>query len=195
METKTFEIRVPFFSGFYGTIWDDVTDDATLMDMFELDKEGVSKLEFDFKSYSEDVTKAITSEIEGYFQKTFKGVIGLTFKELDRPREYNFRNDVIYANLEVDYDTFWKHFLELIEKHKEIVTEKLIDTWSSRSGFISFLSTDLDTWLSDIENEGELGWLMGVIYCAEMDETTNDIEHRIYEELCSNGYDDLSYYK
>jgi hypothetical protein len=195
METKTFVIRLPFFSGFYNTIWDDATDDATLMDMFELDKEGVSKLEFDFNSYSADITKEVTSETEGYFQKTFKGVIGLTLKELDRPREYNFRNDIIYANLEVDYDTFWKHFLELIEKHKEIVTKKLIDTWSSRSGFISFLSTDLDTWLSDIENEGELGWLMGVVYCAEMDETTNDIEQRIYEELCSNGYDELSYYK
>ena len=195
METKTFEIRVPFFSGFYNTIWESDTDDATLMDMLELDEEGVSKLEFDFKSYSADITKAITSETEGYFKKTFKGFIGLTFKELDSPREYNFRNDVIYANLEVDYDTFWKHFLELIEKHKEFVTEKLIDTWSSRSGFVSFLSTDLDTWLSDIENEGELGWLMGVVYCAEMDETTNDIESRIYEELWGNGYDDLSYYK
>jgi hypothetical protein len=195
METKTFVIRLPFFSGFYNTIWDDATDDATLMDMFELDKEGVSKLEFDFNSYSADITKEVTSETEGYFQKTFKGVIGLTLKELDRPREYNFRNDIIYANLEVDYDTFWKHFLELIEKHKEIVTKKLIDTWSSRSGFISFLSTDLDTWLSDIENEGELGWLMGVVYCAEMEETTDDVEQRIYEELCSNGYDELSYYK
>jgi len=195
METKTFEIRVPFFSGFYGTIWESGVDDATLMDMFELDEEGVSKLEFDFKSYSADIAKGVTSEIEGYFQKTFKGVIGLTFKELDSPREYNFRNDVIYANLEVEYDTFWKHFLELIEKHKELVTEKLIDTWSSRSGFISFLSTDLDTWLSDIENKGELGWLMGVVYCAEMDETIDDIENRIYEELWGNGYDDLSYYK
>ena len=58
METKTFEIRVPFFSGFYNTIWDSDTDDAILMDMFELDEEGVSKLEFDFKSYSADITKS-----------------------------------------------------------------------------------------------------------------------------------------
>ncbi len=75
METKTFEIRVPFFSGFYNTIWESGVNDATLMDMFELDEEGVSKLKFDFKSYSADITKGVISEIEGYFKKHSRGLL------------------------------------------------------------------------------------------------------------------------
>ena len=185
--TKTFEIRVPFFSGFYESLWSN--------NFIEGDDVDYSAMEFDFKAYSLDVSKAYTKEIEGLFQKAFKGIVSLDFKELVSPREYNFTTDKIYANLNVDYDMFWEHFLSLIEKHKDDVKLKLAEVWSSRSGFVSFLSTDLDTWLSDIENEGELGWLMGILYELESEELGDEIEERIFETISSNGYIENEYYK
>jgi len=185
--TKTFEIRVPFFSGFYNSLWDN--------NFYEDDEIDYSTMEFDFKSYGLDVSKAFTSEIETLLQKTFKGVVSLDFKELVSPREYNFTIDKIYANLNVNYDMFWEHFLTLIEKHKDNVKLQISEVWSSRSGFMSFLSTDLDTWLSDIENEGELGWLMGILFELETEDSGHDIEERIFETLSSNGYIENAYYK
>lgn len=69
------------------------------------------------------------------------GVKGLAFVELNSPREYNFTTDRIFVDIPAD---------EIARIHCAIDPDALAKTardwFTSRSGFISFYSPDVESW-------------------------------------------------
>jgi len=72
--------------------------------------------------------------------------LGLAFEEMTSPREYNFQTDRIFAT--VPLKTVRALFaVSKADGHKSL-SAVLEDRHTSRSGFHSWYSNDLDTWLS-----------------------------------------------
>ena len=132
MTPKKYEVRINFFSGFYESIYDSVFDREVgyIMEDYE---EGYDDFRFtyDYKLYVKNYISAISSELG----------IDLVVNELISPREYNFSTDVI---------TCWMQPKDLKKISsaldsptlKEIIKRR----FTSRDGFISFYSNDINEW-------------------------------------------------
>lgn len=129
------------FSGFYQTLHMDTVDreiEFILEDREELTSDDIElKPEF-FEEYAKRYTQALSE-----FLGKINGVTpSLEFKELVRPREYNFSSDIIYALVDVDW-------VEALYKNTKIValSEMIKSRHSSHDGFISHYSDDICDWI------------------------------------------------
>ena len=101
--------------------------------------------------YCEAYTDAFPEEFEDYCD--FK--IQLKFLEVVSPREYNFSNDRILAEIPIE---------EVEKLFEEISTTELANTakglFTSYDGFVSFYSPDWQEWPSDLSD-----WDENLVYC------------------------------
>lgn len=89
-----------------------------------------------FKNYAERYVSQFASELN---LKT------LEFVELYSPREYNFETDRIFCTIELSK-------VERIYKQTNAIElrDKVRNLFTTRSGFISYYSNDLDKWPSEL---------------------------------------------
>ena len=161
------ETFLPVFKGMYGNYWDDYRPYDEHGD--ELSYE---RYEIDSKAMLESIGKSII----GYLYNSTElfellGIEAMEFQSSYSPQFYNFSNDSI--NIEVTANTQvlaryvfenWDAYEEEIHKHH-----------TSRDGFISFQSNDIQEWavetsnFTDFEdNEYYLGFIMQV--ASELEE-------------------------
>lgn len=136
------------FSGFYQSFHDADLDDA-LQQMFTNWETGVCNDKLFARAYDMVRWSLVHANYAAAYAKgladEFK--IAMTFVNLDSPREYNFETDRIFCEISLDEvkrlraETSEKPFRDLARAR-----------FTSRSGFISFYSPDVDEW-GDIE-----GW-------------------------------------
>lgn len=182
---------LPVFSGFYGTIWE--TDSDEEMELENINEERKKKglepiewdvVEWDYKEYKTGVVEGITSRIDADL-RAMGLVFGVRFQELRSPREYNFANDSIDVEILITRANT-KKILAYLKEHSAEFSEYLKERYTTRSGFISSYSPDVETWL-DGETTAHSHKLGSVLQFILENENGERYEEEIYERLHSNG--------
>ena len=101
-----------------------------------------------------------------------------TYKCLESPREYNFKTDRIFIEIEENHAVdFIEH---IVQNYKKELEQKIEDRFTSRSGFISFYKNSIDLWTKDFKE-----WDCNMIgTCFELfDLEEEDINYSLREYL------------
>lgn len=187
------ETYLPVFPGFYNTLFevdiegeiDHINDEREAKGLSEVTS---GDIEFDYAAANINTAKLACQ----YVHNTLDFVNGVKFQEIVSPREYNFTNDSI--NCEIDLNV--KDMLNYLNDHKEELTEYLKSKYTSRSGFVASHSNDVNDWTWEYIQEKidhRLGACLEFIMFNEDDE----VEDAMYDYVRSNGgcwatnYDEL----
>lgn len=189
MKNYTKEILLPSFHGFYGSIWG-----VDEWDGYELKERGIELIdEWEIsENYYTDVARAYTQEIEQMYREYLGVDIKLRFTELVSPTFYNYTTDKIYCELSCeDGEKFEKRIIELVRENYSELAECIRENHSSRSGFISGMSNDINDWMHEfMEEELELDYLLYYLldHCYRNKFHNEIFEYEIWEYLSCNGY-------
>jgi hypothetical protein len=162
------------FCGFCDTVHDNAIDRA-IESLFEDDNGDLINHFYSFNCI--DYEKVMTAYAKDYAQAfAIATQLQLTFDELNSPNEYNFIPDRIFVD--VTPETIIKLFATV---DKEVLRQCIKEEYTSRSGFISFYSPDLNEWPVDVTewDHNQLGTLISV--AVDFD------EEKYMEELSGSG--------
>lgn len=163
---KTIKTYLPVFSGFYGSLFQDIIDSEEEMIIEEQATLVESHIEFDYKTFKEDISKQCVGVFEDAFNRDMHVKLSVSFESLFSPKFYNFENDSINVAISLSRDDF-NTIISAIKENKTEISEQLKERYSSREGFSSFHSTDLDEWIEDLtlefENEEDCSHKWGAI--------------------------------
>lgn len=194
MKNLVNEIFLPSFQGFYDSVWSPEWE----VIIYDLNERGITLTddwEIDEQYYTD-----LAREYVSYLQEVYRNELGvditLEFTELVRPREYNFTTDKIYCNL---YCNNVKKFTErintLIAENYDAVGEYIRKNHSSYSGFISFMSADVNDWLDKwLEDDRQLSCLLYYLVeilrdeRGELESLDNELCDPIHERIYSFDY-------
>lgn len=138
----------PLFPGFYNTIfeYDRESDDIDYYNQENGTNYQYEDFNFDYKDYEQRVGKAFIDKLEQEL-KYYIPDIKINFEAINSPKEYNFRNDSIYIELEINIETLIALIISDNEK-MEFAKQYFIDNYTSHPGFISFHSNKISDWLN-----------------------------------------------
>ena len=150
-------IVLPWFYGYYGSIWDSSEVDTSCeIDGINNERKAnglegeveYDDIEWNWDGYYAGLNTAITSAVEDFIRQC--GIeCELKFNHLDSPREYNFTNDEIIVDATFPKPIqLWRKIVE----HKAAIEEYIKERFTSRDGFISFVSNDINEWREDYNN-------------------------------------------
>lgn len=189
-EDNKLSIEIPF-TGFYESDNKALIDDA-ISSLFENDRGEIIDMPEGFWGYIDyrKIYEAYSKEYVSAFQEWFNDISGmddltsLEFEELVSPRYYNYGTDRIFANISVkDIKTLWRY------ADKVTLQNTLEKHYTSRSGFNSLYSNDLNDWLKEkpiIEwDYNQLNTLISSILVQEEEE--NYPAHEVMESALGNG--------
>lgn len=166
------------FSGFYDSCHDAAIDRA-IESHFENDS-GECNSDLINHFYSNDCID--WNEVRQLYAKDYTQAFAIasklqiTFDELNSPRQYNFTTDRIFVN--ITEESVKKLFATV---DKDALHQRIKEQFTSRPGFISYYSSDLNEWPNDIAewDHNQIGTLIEV--SVEFD------EEKYTEELSNSG--------
>lgn len=167
MKYKTF---CPLFPGFYNTVFQYDREDE---DIEYYNEEHGTNLDYDsfewnYSEYENRVSKAFVNRLESELKQFLP--IKIAFEQIHSPREYNFANDSINVEISLSLDKL----IKLIKDRKEQAGEYFTEKYTSRSGFISFHSNNIEDWLNKayiLENPAHrIGALLDCLCYIELNE-------------------------
>jgi len=127
METITVALN---FAGFYQSIHNDNIEariSQVLEDEDILDDKIYNHIPY--KAIYTEYAERYVSEFNHYFN------LNLEFLELDSPREYNFRTDVIMVNMCIqDYNFLW------LDTDQDFINDKIEEASTFRDGYVPYYS-------------------------------------------------------
>lgn len=194
-----FSLEIALFPGFYGSIFD--ADDNLYYEIqeeveyyreernIEIDPD---KFDFDYKAYMHDVGVLYTDYFFNLYAKKISFIKSIEFDSIDSPREYNFRNDELYAFFE--FTDNWKDSMrDWMIENKTWLADIIRKNWSSRDGFISFISNDVDDWFTEIFVNEDTRYIGTMIYYMivkdnDADEINNDLTMYVWEDIYIGEY-------
>jgi hypothetical protein len=190
----------PVFNGFYDTIHESVLDNAIYDFISDSNEEGETHLEYndlviDNKKYQTDYSKEFVEEVGKALKE--KGFIkNIVFEEVASPRFYNFSNDSINVEVELN-KTNINNIREYIKKHIDGFEFYIEEQYTSCDGFTSFFSNDADVWikeytegLTNFENDCmHIGTILDFI-CLTEEIMNQSIASELFEKM--SGYDYIS---
>lgn len=179
------------FCGFYGTIWS--PDDAIY---YECEEEGIEEdvdFTFDYKQYKNDICKAYTEVWKSWMQAFISDDIELEFVEVVSPRYYNFENDSCHVKIRLT-QAAEDAIIAKIEKHRELFAKWIKENHTSRDGFSSYLSNDIDQWprlMFDNNETSQPAYLFCMLYYIVKAEyiaigETESLEYEVYGRICED---------
>lgn len=138
MKIETF---CPLFPGFYNTHLEPCED----LEVYSYNQEHDTDLNYDdfdwhYEDYRERVAKAFVECFERNFQDVMPAEIN--YQSISSPAYYNFSNDTINIEVDLDFD----RFMEIVNEKKEEIREYILEHYTSRDGFISHHSNNVDVW-------------------------------------------------
>lgn len=210
------EIGSYSFIGFYESIFNNSDDflesENDLKDELKekINKDIVFDVEYEYKDFNKYKSDVCNKFMEFYVDK-IKDILpnyildnkDFLFEKIDNsivvvsPKYYNYESDSCYCDIETNQRT-----LELIKNHTlnlKGVNEYILKHFSSRDGFISFVSNDLDYWKSlDIMDyeQNMLISLLDMLLKLSDENSFNDINYDVLD--CVEKYEyvePLIYYK
>lgn len=175
------------FSGFYNSLHDSELDHALEM-MFSDDSgnpnDGLVSRAFDLVQWQR-VHAAYAAHYAAAFIEEF-GIEGAAFESMTSPREYNFETDRVFITLPESEVT---RILSVTPR--ETLDAVAAEMFTSRSGFISHYSPDVDSWGPVAEWDHNQCFALLSAYVLHMrDGEAFDIwaEYSIMEHCSCNGY-------
>ncbi len=138
MKIETF---CPLFPGFYNTHLEPSED----LEVYSYNQEHDTDLNYDdFDWYYEDYRERVAKAFVECFERNFQDVMPaeINYQSISSPTYYNFSNDTI--NIEVDLD--FPRFMEIVNEKKEEIREYILQNYTSRDGFMSYHSNNVDDW-------------------------------------------------
>ena len=177
MKIETF---CPLFPGFYGTIFEPSEENEI---QFWNQENGTDlsydDFEFDYDDYRDRVARAFVNSFESNFQDIIPSDI--KYQSISSPQYYNFSNDSI--NIEVEFD--FARFMKIVNENKENIREYIRENYTSRDGFNSFHSNNVEDWCDKeyvLENESHrVGALMEALLLTIIDQ--DDINYWAESEM------------
>jgi hypothetical protein len=145
MTTSTF---LPLFSGFYGSIWDNQDFDGE-DEYYDLPSDKYFDEFVDWAAYHEHIAKQMCSEVEEYLSDF---VSNIEFECISSPKFYNFENDSIHCEITFDDKVLDEYLVE----HKDKFSEYLKERYTSRDGFVSFFTTDVEPWMAEYKTDSHM---------------------------------------
>ena len=152
------------FVGFYDSIWEPDTEIY-----YECERTGQEEdvdFTFDYKQYQNDICKAYTEVWESWMQEFISDDIELEFVEVHSPQFYNYENDSCHVKIHFT-QAAEDAIIAKIEKHRELFAKWIKENHTSRDGFISYLSNDIDQWprrLFDDDETFQPAYLFCMLY-------------------------------
>ena len=151
---KTIKTYLPVFSGFYGTLFEDIIDSEVDYILEGEETYTTDNVEFDYKTFKDDISKQCVGVFEDAFNRDMHVKLSVSFESLFSPKFYNFENDSINVAISLSREDF-DIIISAIKGNRTEISEQLKERYSSREGFSSFHSTDLDEWIEDLTLEFE----------------------------------------
>ena len=135
MKAKTY---LPLFSGFYGSVWDDV-DFYGEDEYYQLPEGTYFEDMVDWETYHKTIARKMCEFVEDELRPF---VSEITFDRISSPKYYNFENDAIYIDVEFDVETVENYLLA----NNNAFDDYLEERYTSRDGFTSFFSNSCKAW-------------------------------------------------
>jgi hypothetical protein len=143
MKAKTF---LPLFTGFYGSHWDEPCFDGE-EDYYNLPSDKDFWEFVDWNAYHNHIARGMCAELECALSDFVKGI---EFERMSSPKYYNFENDAIHC--EIDIQEF--KIQTYLEDNRDAFADYLNGRYTSRDGFTSFYSNDVNEWMSAWSSDG-----------------------------------------
>jgi hypothetical protein len=179
-------VEAPCFSGFYGyefcveelgCAWEydcqELYNQLREKQLISVFYEKICDLADWGKTY-ENIAKSLVDGI--YYDFFFKWVTDVDFDRLWKPRWYNFQTDKIYVKIKLTKKQLKKIENFCFIKEKESFEKFLQEHYSSRSGFISFITTDIEEFKEEYKKDNE---------CSEKDKIYLSI---LFNFIYTHGY-------
>ena len=141
--TTVCDARLASFEGFDCSIWS--PDDDIYYYGLENGFEGDKDFSFDYKGYYKAICEEYTKVWEGWMQQYIHEDIKLDFLQVWQPRFYNYENDACVVRIKLTHQAK-KAIIEKAKNHRDKIAGWIKENCTSSSGFISFLSNDIDDW-------------------------------------------------
>ena len=147
------ETWLPCFPGFYNSCIDlDLDNEIYSINQNRADNNVAGDItyedvEYDFGKYTQDVS-ADWTEVVADKLKALGLVKSIKFEKVVSPREYNFKTD----SVDVMIEYYPAKLMKFIKANREVIEKYVHDKHTSRDGFMSFHSNNLDEWIADLNN-------------------------------------------
>lgn len=109
--------------------------------------EGEQLISFDYEGYQESCARKFCIAVEDYLGEILREKIKVEFKEIQSPREYNFETDRVACNITFKPEVA----VSYARKHYTAFSKYIRGEFTTRSGFISFMSNRPSDWLDPSE--------------------------------------------
>jgi len=196
-----FNTYLPVFQGFYGTIFEADNEESEIDDINQQrDEKGLKPITYDectwdYEDYNLNVSKECTNAIESKLQEILGGKVIITFQELRSPKYYNFSNDAIDVEINLNKAAY-ETILQILADNKETFFNHIRERYTSCSGFFSSHSNDANEWIKSLKNKKDLEHKLGAVLEFilieveeyEADSLYNDIETHW---VCATNYHEL----
>ena len=107
-------------------------------------------LDFNYKDYEKDVREGW---VESFRRRVPDFVLSVGDVEMTSPKYYNFETDRLWADVELSED--WQDKVRaFMDENKDWLRNRIEGDWTSRDGFMSFMSNNFDDarWDDDDDN-------------------------------------------
>lgn len=171
---------LPVFCGFYETIFEP-NEDYVIESPFTYED-----YEFDYTGYRTNVAKACVDAIENKLKEfDINGVI-ITYEKISSPKYYNFETDSIYVKYKLTGKAV-KNINDYLTINKEAFATYVKDNYTSRDGFNSFWSNDINDWFKIyLPNKEKLKHCFGAVleFIFENEKYTY---RELYDDVCGDA--------
>ena len=197
-------MQIPFFPGFYESdLMNSDTSYWAIKDELEYyqrdyaydnpDEQAIYEqlteddLDFRYSDYEKDVAEAF---LDSWLLHAPDIVLSAENSQIDSPRYYNFRNDELFADVELreGWQDVMRHF---IASNYDWLKDRIHDDWTSYDGFCSFMENDLDEWsahLFDEQDERYISTMIAYMMYQENHEIRNDLVMSALEDIYAGSY-------
>jgi hypothetical protein len=135
------ETHCPLFPGFYNTVFEPNEEN----EIYSHNQEYGTDLSYDdFEWHYDDYRERVASAFVESFERNFQSIMPaeIKYQSISSPAYYNFSNDSINIEVDLDFD----RFMEIVNEKKEELSDYILEHYTSRDGFISFHSNNVDEW-------------------------------------------------
>jgi hypothetical protein len=154
MNTMKKNTNLPGFTGYYGSIFEDQDTTSEIDYINEQRKENnldelknENDIDWDYDTYYSQLNVTLTNCVEE-FLIDLNVVKSIEFIKLHSPKFYNFTNDVIECEIDLNVKEVKKYINSNLDKFKIY----LENNYKSRDGFNSFYEHDINFWLQKMKN-------------------------------------------
>lgn len=207
MKARNFKTFLPCFVGFYNSFldFDEIFED----EMNEINNERECKgfdildfysdVNFDYVAYNIKVSQLYCEVMQSVLINELDLNCKIKYESLYSPKEYNFKTDSVNIEIKILLKD-QKVLNNLIKENYDQLASLIKDGYTSRDGFNSFYSNNIDEWLNPNDDyylhcSHKLGAMLEMLIKIIFD--VDKIKDIIFDEISSNismsEFTDISY--